>query len=110
MKQKVITTKDDWYRIVLENRKELKILHSDDEIANMSKYMFRTLVKKSVESRALSYLNSIAATHSKSEDLIKNKFERESYFDDCNFSKSETELLFALRTRTVKNIKKNFPS
>ena len=108
--QKAIRTKDDWYRIVLENKKELKILHSDDEIANMSKDMFRTLVKKSVESRALSYLNSIAATHSKSEDLIKNKFERESYFDDCNFSKSETELLFALRTRTVRNIKKNFPS
>ena len=76
----------------------------------MSKEVFRTLVKKSVEKRALEYLNAIAMTHSKSKDLIKNQFKREPYFEDPNFSKSEIELLFALRTRTVRNIKENFSS
>ena len=55
-------------------------------------------------------LNSFAKGHSKSENLVKVKFAREKYFEDPNFSKSEVELLFALRTRTVRNIKKNFPS
>ena len=108
--QKVIHTKDDWYGLVMSNREELKIAHTDNEITKMSKEVFRTLVKKSVEKRALDYLNSIAMTHSKSKDLIKNQFKRETYFEDSNFSKSEIELLFALRTRTVRNIKENFPS
>ena len=63
-----------------------------------------------METRALSHLNSIAKGHSKSENLVKVKFAREKYFEDPNFSKSEVELLFALRTKTVRNIKKNFPS
>ena len=78
--QKVIHTKDDWYGLVMSNREELKIAYTDNEITNMSKEVFRTLVKKSVEKRALDYLNSIAVTHSKSKDLIKNQFKRETYF------------------------------
>ena len=34
----------------------------------------------------------------------------ENYFRDARFSKSEIELLLALRTKMVKDIKKNFPS
>ena len=86
------------------------ITHSDDEISKMSKDRFREIVSKAVEKKTLSYLNTIAIGHSKSEDLIKQKLVRESYFDDRRFSKSECELLFALRTKMVKNVKKNFPT
>ena len=89
---------------------ELKMTHSEQDISKMSEDKFRTIVRKSVEKRALSYLNGIALGHSKSEVLVKTKFEREKYFEDSNFSKSESELLFAIRTRTVRNIKKNFPN
>ena len=91
----------------MKDRKELNISHTDNEIAAMSQDMFRNLVKKSIERKALTHLNSLAMGHSKSVDLVKNRFERESYFEDNNFSKSEIELLFALRTRTIRNIKKN---
>ena len=108
--QKTICTKGDWFGIVMKDRKELNISHTDNDIATMSQDMFRTLVKKSIERKALTYLNSLAMGHSKSVDLVKTRFERESYFEDNNFSKSEVELLFALRTRTIRNIKKNFAS
>ena len=108
--QKTIYTKDDWYRIVMNDRSELNISHTDQEISNMSKDKFRILVSIAIEEKALSYLNEMAAGHSKSTKLVKTKFQREQYFEDPKFSKSETELLFALRTRTIRSIKKNFPT
>ena len=44
----------------------------------MSQDMFRSLVKKAVEKRALAYLNSIAMGHTKSAGLGKTKLEREN--------------------------------
>ena len=58
----------------------------------------------------MSYLKEIATGHSKSFNLLKTTLQRENYFKDPKFSKSEAELLFALRTRTIRNIKKNFPT
>ena len=100
--QKAVFTKDDWYGIVMADRRELDISHTDEEISK--KY------KAAVKKGALAYLNSKAIGHTKSVGLVKMKFERENYFENPNFSKSEVELLFALRTRTVRNIKKNFPT
>ena len=41
---------------------------------------------------------------------MKEKFGCENYIRDPRFSKNEIELLFALRTRTVNDIKRNFPN
>ena len=108
--QKAVFTKDDWYGTVMADRLELNISHTDEEISKMSKDKFRKIVKAAVEQGALEYLNSRAKSHTKSAGLVKMKFERENYFENPNFSKSEVELLFALRTRTVRNVKKNFPN
>ena len=108
--QKQITTKNDWYNLVQENKTELKITLSDEEISKISEEKFRSIVTRAVDIEALEYLNSIASGHSKAEDLVKTRRIREEYFVDNRFSKSEIELLFALRTRTVPDIKANFPS
>ena len=63
---------------------------------------------KAVERRALDYLNTIALGHTKAKPLIKQNLEREKYFMDNRFSKSEIELLLALRTRMIPDIKNNF--
>ena len=60
------------------------------------------------ENFALAHLNTVASGHSKSQNLIKHRFVKESYFEDQRFSKSDSELLLALRTRMVKDIKRNF--
>ena len=108
--QKNIPTKNDWFGIVQENMKDLEIELSDEEISEMSKQKFKTIVTTAVEKAAINYLNRKASTHSKSENLIKTRLKREEYFEDKRFTKSETELLFAFRTRTVRGIKANFPS
>ena len=108
--QKQINTKNDWYGMVQQNRKDLKIILSDEEISRLSEEKFKSIVKRAVETETLDYLNNIAGGHSKSEDLVKPKLTREKYFEDTKFSKSEVELLFSFRTRMVCDIKANFPS
>ena len=108
--QKNIPTKNDWFGIVQENMEDLKIKLSEKEISEMSKQKFKTIVTTAVEKTAIDYLNSLASTHSKSQNLMKTKLKKEEYFEDSRFTKSETELMFAFRTRTVRGIKANFPS
>ena len=108
--QKQIYTKNYWYSLVQDKKNELGIQLSDEEISKMSKERFRSLVQTAIDKRAMVYLNNIASGHSKSEDLVKNRLVREEYFEDKRFSKSEIELLFALRTRMVPGIKANFSS
>jgi hypothetical protein len=66
-------TKNDWYNLVMENRSQLEIVQSDEEISK-----------------------------------IKPSLVKEKYFVDLKFTKSEVELLFALRPQIVTGIKKNF--
>ena len=107
--QKMMYTKGDWFQLVEENKRDLKIEKSDQEIGSMSKERFRFIVNKSVEKKAMEYLNNLALKHQKSKPLIKEKLMMEKYFLNPNFTKSEIELLFALRTRMVRDIKNNFP-
>ena len=78
--QKQITTKNDWYNLVQENKTELKITLSDEEISKISEEKFRSIVTRAVDIEALEYLNSIASGHSKAEDLVKTRRIREEYF------------------------------
>ena len=94
----------------MELGENLKIDISDDKIMQMSKDKFRAIVCNAIENSAIQYLNRKAASHSKSEDLIKPRLNKEQYFEDQRFSRSEVELLFALRTKTVRGIKANFTS
>ena len=106
--QKSIYTKNDWFQLVQQNKVELMINYTDEEISKMSKDKFRIIVNRSVENFALAHLNTVASGHSKSLNLIKHRLVKESYFEDHRFSKSDSELLLALRTRMVKDIKRNF--
>ena len=67
----------------------------------MKEEQFRNSVTKAIAWRAMDYLNIIALGHTKAKPLIKQSLAREKYFLDYRFSKSEIELLLALRTRMV---------
>ena len=75
---------------------DINLSHS--EIAKMKESKYKSILEKAVTKKALEYLNTTADNHSKSRILIKSKLEREKYFDYERFSRSEVELLFALRT------------
>ena len=76
----------------------------------MSKHRFKALVNREVNLKALNHLNQLAESHTKSTGLIKNQISCEKYLTDSRFSPQLSQLLFALRTCTVKNIKANASS
>ena len=108
--QKHVQTKNDWFGLVHKDMNYLNINLSDQKIMQLSKDRFKSLVTAAVEEAAIQYLNDKAVSHSKSSDLIKPSLLREKYLEDKRFKRSEVELLFALRTRTVREIKANFPT
>ena len=110
--QKSLPTSKDWYELVSEDRQNLGINLSDKQISDMKKDRFRTVVSKAVDAYALGCLNKAAAKNenSKAKNLVKQELAREKYLEDNRFSKSECELLFALRTKMIPGIKKNFSS
>ena len=78
----------------------------------MSKDQCKELVAVSVRNYALNCLNQNVTKNenSKCRILAKKDLVKENYFIDNRFSKSECELLFALRTRMIPGIRKNFSS
>ena len=102
----MVKTKNDWAELVESDKSEMDINPSHSEIAKMKESKYKSIVEKAVTKKALEYLNTTAVNHSKSRILIKSKLEREKYFDDERFSRSEVELLFALRTMI--DLKSNF--
>ena len=110
--QKILPTKGDWYKQVMEDKNKLGLDLSDVQISRMSKDQFKELVAVSVRNYALNCLNQNVTKNenSKCRRLAKKDLVKENYFIDNRFSKSECELLFALRTRMIPGIKKNFSS
>ena len=100
------------YNLANENRNELGIPLTDEEISVMSKDRFKAIVNKAVNAFALKHFNKLAtkSDNLKSINLVKSKFSREKHFEDKRFSISEVELLFSLRANMVAGIKKNFSS
>ena len=78
----------------------------------MSKFQFKSLVNKKVNSFAFDYLKEKAQSHKKSEKILENiqkrsVFERQSYLRENMLHKSDSQLLFKLRTRML-DVKSNF--
>ena len=105
--QKLSHNKGDWYLIMQNERAKYEISESDDEISKMSQNKFRKIVEKKIHQYALKHLNTMASKHSKSTKIAAEKFEKKAYFSDHRFSKEESQLLFALRTKMI-DCKSNF--
>ena len=93
--QKVKKRKNDWYALIEQEKQKYDVSVTDDEIGMMSKYKFKMLVQKRVESVAFQDLKERASQHSKSAGN--------------NFTKEDIKLLFQLRCRMVE-VKSNFRS
>ena len=64
--QKIKMTKGDWFEMIQNEKKKFKITLSDEEIANSSKYKFKNMVEKQVNTFAFEYLKEKASVNSKS--------------------------------------------
>ena len=111
--QKVKKTKNDWYALIEQEKQKYDVSVTDDEIGMMSKYKFKMLVQKRVESVAFQDLKERASQHSKSAGILScigsRKMKKQDYLCGNNFTKEDIKLLFQLRCRMVE-VKSNFRS
>ena len=107
--QEISSHQGDWVRLVESDREKLSLEMTNSEIKNLSKLRFKTIIKSKIESYALVKLNAMKQKHEKSQYLKSSSFKVSEYLVDSRFSKSEAQLLFKLRSRTL-NLKKNFSS
>ena len=105
--QKQCPVKNDWTLQIEEDKKEINMSYSDDDIKTVSKNKFKRVLKEKISAAALKYLNKLAEGHTKSKKLIKSKFKCENYITDHRFTSDEVKLCFQLRTFTFA-VKSNF--
>ena len=80
---------------------------TDTDIQSVSLYKFKQFIKKKAKELMIEYLSSLQQKHSKSKDLDVEDLEMSPYLCDPRFNKTEREILFKLRSRTIQT-KENF--
>ena len=105
--QKCSPNKGDWIKLVEDDKGLLQITLSDDEIKNLSKTKYMKYIEKQVENYALSQLNEMKVKHEKSQYLHSTSLKTAEYLIDSRFSRSESNLLFKLRSKTL-HIRMNY--
>ena len=105
--QKNAPNAGDWVKLVDNDKKVLNLDMSDEEIEEISKNKFKKIVETKIDIFALQQLNALKSKHSKSQYLQSSSFKTAGYLIDDRFSKSESQLLFKLRSKTL-NVKQNF--
>ena len=101
-------TKNDWILEVLENLQDFNIEQPFEEIMNMSKDKFKSIVTTASEKKALEYLNKVKMKHSKVRHIKHKSLELQCYLEPENVnSVQDSKFTFLIRTRML-DIKNNF--
>ena len=106
--------KGDWYNTVKSDKENYGIQITDEEISDMSKAVFKKIIKEKVSKRADEELKS--SEKSKVQNILKNlkldkrgKIRAQEYLKTSKLSTIEKQMLFALRTHSY-DVKSNYKS
>ena len=105
--QKISPVQGDWVKMLEGDKKLFKIELSDDEMEAISKYKIQNYLKKRVREVTLEYVEGLKQKHSKTQNYDTSRLSTSPYLNDSRFTKTERELLFKLRSRTIQ-VKYNF--
>jgi hypothetical protein len=105
--QKISQVQGDWVKLLEADKSVFKINLSDDEMEKMSKYKIQKYLKKMSNEVTLEYIEGLKAKHSKVHKYDTSTLSISPYLTDNRFSRSERDLLFKLRSRTVQ-VNNNF--
>ena len=74
----------------------------------MTKLQYKTMIKKKIRQKVFENLKTVQQSHSKVKDIIYNTFKIQDYMNNHILTNHEISLLFALRSRSVRNVANNF--
>ena len=107
--QKIKPSPGDFIELVKNDMEMIGLKTTEEEMRNISKQKFKKIVKTNVMNAAFIYLKDLQQTHSKMKSVHYEKFEISKYLSSPMFSRNERYLLLALRTRTLRGIRSDFP-
>ena len=105
--QKLNPSKNDWTTRVKRDMEILSINLTDEQIASVSKFKFKKMIKEKARQAAFEYLMDIKKSHSKMDNLQYSQLEMQKYLSNNFIYKNDAQLLFKLRTRMA-DFKGNF--
>ena len=104
--QKLMPSTNDWCQTIQQDLKQLNISYNENEIAQMKKQTFKTLVSRKIRELSNQFLYKLKQKHSKSKNLtLSNSIK--AYLTTDKLSIEEKQLLFKLRTNMF-DCKANF--
>ena len=90
---------------------KMNIHMSDDIISQMPELEYKKLIKSAVYDTAFNELQLLKESHSKvRENSYTDLKHMQPYFSNRKISNRQISLIFALRCKTIRNIKANFPN
>ena len=107
--QKINPSPGDFVKLVQNDLELIGLKITESELKQTTKLRFKKMVKENVQKAAFNYLKSLQESHSKMKNLNYEKFEVSQYLYSPLFNRDSRCLLLALRTRTVRGIKCDFP-
>ena len=106
--QKIKPSKGDFVKQIEEDKKQLKLKLTDTQISCLSKYKYKTIVKRAVEEEVVNYLLKLKEPHSKMKELEYSRLETQKYLkSDNGMSYEEKCTLFKFRVREI-DVKINY--
>ena len=107
--QKMKPSPGDFIDLVKNDFETIGWKITEEEIRNLSKQNFKKIVKSKISNAAFIYLKDMKKTHSKMNNVHYDKFEISKYLNSPLFSRNDRFLLLALRTRTLRGKRNDFP-
>ena len=107
--QKKNPLEGDWVKMVEKDFEVLGLGINESEIRNCTKSQYKSMVKRKLRDHMFSELKRVQSEHSKIKIIEYRTFETQEYLKTHLMNNHEVSLLFALRSKTVKEFKANFP-
>ena len=105
--QRTDTTDGDFCQLVDGDRDLIDLQLEDDQIANMSPFDFKNLVKLKARQASFNYLMLIKESKSKMDNIVyMTSFKPQPYI--LSQTREQSSLTLALRTRSVRGIRTDF--
>ena len=106
--QKLDTEKNDWYELIQNDKKELDINLSDDQIRQFLKTKFKQFTKQKLDLKLRFELEQKRKSHSKAKFLDLFRPCPQKYILSTNMTVREIQLLVNLRTHMLSEAKINY--
>ena len=100
----------DLCQLIAEDFDKMDIHMSDDHIAQMHESEYKKLIQRKVYYTAFMELEQLKESHSKVRDNQYTDLNHmQPYLSNRNLSHSQISIMFSLRSKTLRNIRSNFP-